>query len=362
MMNLFKPSHRLLFIASISVAVLLGACTKKNADTIAPILTFDYGIFIVNEGPYGSGTGTISYFSKGLNTLTNDLFQSKNNYPLGNVVQSMNIINNKAYIVVNNANKIEVADANSFIAQAPITGLNQPRYILAVNATKAYITEWGATGNEGAVKVLNLLTNKVSGTISTGKGAEKMLLKGNFVYVTCKGGSGKDSVVSVINASSDAVVATINVGASPDGIVEDLNGNVWVLCAGQYKSDYSGLEKSGSLVKINTTTNTVELSIPFTSTSSQPSGLTINGAKNKLYFNYEGKVMSQNITSTALDNTTFVARSFYGLGIDPATEIVYGADAGNYSSAGKVIRYNAATGAVVDSMTVGIIPNGFFFR
>jgi YVTN family beta-propeller protein len=362
MMKLFKSTYSLLMIVSLAIATILGACTQKKEESINPLMSIDHGVFIVNEGPYGSGTGSISYFSKGLNSLTNDLFQTKNNYPLGNVVQSMNIINNKAYIVVNNANKIEVADANTFIAQAPITGLNQPRYVLGVNAIKAYITQWGPTGNEGGVQVLNLLTNTISGTITTGKGAEKMLLKGNFVYVTCSGGSGKDSVVTVINATSDAVVATINVGASPGGIVEDLNGNIWVLCAGQYKSDYSGLEKSGSLVKINPISNTVELKIPFTSTSDMPSGLTINGAKNKLYYNYEGKVISQNVASPVLDNTTFANRSFYGLGVDPSTEIVYGADAGNYASAGKVLRYNASTGVVIDSMTVGLIPNGFVFR
>ena len=36
-----------------------------------------------------------------------------NNFLLGDVVQSMNIINNQAYIVVNNFSKIEVASIDS---------------------------------------------------------------------------------------------------------------------------------------------------------------------------------------------------------------------------------------------------------
>src|SRR5690606_36133260 len=120
----------------------------------------------------------------------------------GNIVQSMNVLNTSGYIVVNNANKIEVVEAGTFKSVGTITGLNAPRYILQVNDQKAYITEWG-NGSEGNIRILNLTNNSIEGTINLNrKGAEKMLKHGDYVYVTCQGGYDKDSVVTVIDANT----------------------------------------------------------------------------------------------------------------------------------------------------------------
>jgi DNA-binding beta-propeller fold protein YncE len=63
-----------------------------------------------------------------------------------------------------------------------------------------------------------------------------------------------------------------------------------------------------------------------------------------------------------LKSTPLINRSFYGLGIDPKEGIIYGADAGGFTSNGKVVRFNPSTGLAIDSITVGIGPNSFIFR
>src|ERR1043165_7729268 len=96
-------------ILSISVMlVILSACKKKDETTVTPA-TADYsnGVFVTNEGQFGSGSGTISFYNRSSKTVTADIFQKANSFPLGNVVQSMNVFNDKGYIVVNNAQKIE---------------------------------------------------------------------------------------------------------------------------------------------------------------------------------------------------------------------------------------------------------------
>jgi hypothetical protein len=45
-----------------------------------------------------------------------------------------------------------------------------------------------------------------------------------------------------------------------------------------------------------------------------------------------------------------------------ASDILYIADANNFITAGTVKRYNATTGAYLDSYTTGIAPNGFVFN
>ncbi len=352
-----------IFLISIIAGVsILSACEKKSDKEEAPVGQYKEGVFIVNEGPFGSGTGTVSHYNRATRVLTNDIFQRVNFFPLGNIVQSVNIFDEKGYIVVNNSNKIEVVEDGTFKIMGTITGLTQPRNILQIDNNKAYVTEWSDNGANGTVKVVSTAFNAVVKTINIGrKGPEKMYKKGNYVYVTCKGGLDNDSMVTVINSITDAVVKHIDAGPNPDGIVEDLSGKLWVLCTGQYKNDYSSLEKTGRLVKINPNNNTVETSYPFSSIYSQPSGLSINKGKTRLYYNYDGKICTQDIYASSLQTNAIVNRSFYSLSIDPVTNIIYAGDAGNFSSNGKVIRYNAS-GSKIDSLNVGIIPGSFFFK
>lgn len=355
--NSLKNFFLLSMIAGVSI---LCSCENKSEEA-TPTGQYKEGVFIVNEGPFGSGTGTVSHYNRGTRVLTNDIFQRVNLFPLGNIVQSVNIFNEKGYIVVNNANKIEVVEDGTFKILGTITGVTQPRNILQINNDKAYVTEWGESGN-GTVKVISTAFNAVVKIINIGrKGPEKLYKKGNYVYVTCKGGLGNDSMVTVINSTTDVVVKNIDAGPNPDGIVEDQSGKLWVLCTGQWKNDYSSLEKPGRLVKINTNSNTVETSYSFSSIYSQPAGLTINKGKTKLYYNYDGKICTQDIYHPSLQTNAIVNRSFYSLAIDPVTNIIYAGDAGNFSSNGKVIRYNAS-GNKLDSLNVGIIPGSFFFK
>ena len=350
-------------LSALALAVSFSSCKKHDpepAPVIPPVAGYDNGVFITNEGPFGSGTGTVSYFSRSSSGVTNDIFNTKNSYPLGNIVQSMEIFNGKGYIVVNNASKVEIVDASSFASNGVISGLTNPRYFLGIDNGKGYVSEWGTGGVAGAIKVIDLSTKTVTATIITGKGAEGMVKAGNNVYVACSGGFDNDSVVTVINTTTNAVVANINVGANPKSIKVDANGKIWVLCSGQIGT-YPNLIKTGKLVRIDASTNTVDLSLPFSSTTSQPSNLVTNNSKTSLFYSYDGKVYSHLASANVLNSTATINRSFYGLGIDPTNDYFYGSDAGDFASNGKVIRYNS-TGTVVDSITVGVIPGNFCFK
>jgi len=358
-------TKKLLMFSAIVAGTIMTGCKKDEPTpdpTIPnPAMVYDNGIFITNEGPFGSGTGTVSYYSRVNSSVYNDIFEAKNSFPLGNIVQSMEVFNNSAYIVVNNAGKVEVADANTFASNGTITGFTYPRYFLGISNTTGYVTEWGSGGINGAVKIVDIATKTITGTIATGKGAETMVKVGNKVFVACGGGFDNDSVVTVINATTHTIESTIAVGANPSSLQVDTNGDVWVLCKGKYNSTWTALEQTGSLVKLNSTTNTVLLSMNFVSTLSQPSNLVINSSKNTLYYNYDGKVYSHPIANTSLATVETINRSFYSLGIDPQSNYFYCSDAVDFSSNGKVVRYNSSA-VVVDSFTVGVIPGNFYFR
>ncbi len=354
---------QLIYASIIALGITISGCKKDDpiaTATTTPASGYTNGVFITNEGPYGSGTGTVSFYSRSTGSVSADIFNSKNGFPLGNVVQSMEIFNNKGYIIVNNGSKAEVVDATSFATAGTISNLINPRYFIGIDNTKGYLSQWGA-GATGEVKIINLATNTVTGTINTGNGAEQMVKIGNYVYVACSGGYVNDSVVTVIDATTNAVVTNINVGANPASLKTDATGQLWVLCGGQWNSGYTALVKTGSLVRINPSNNTITLSLPFASTTAAPSHLIIDQNLTTLYYIYNGGVYAHAITSSVLSASAVINRGFYSLGFDPVSHSIFASDPVDYMSNGKVLRYQTS-GTVVDSFAGGIIPGNFCFH
>ena len=338
---------------------------KKNLLKIAMLLPFigfaqNSIIYIANEGNFGTGNGSLSTYDKSTNTITNDVFNSVNSASLGDVVQSMEYFDGKGYVCVNGSAKIEVIDENAtYVATIPVAS---PRYIKQVNANKAYATDWGING----VQVIDLASNTVSSTISCGAGPEGISVSNGFAYVCNVGGWGLDSTVTIINTTTDAVEVTITVGDKPNSTVVDANSNVWVLTGGytEYDAAWNVIaETPGVLAMINTITNAVETTFTFP-IGNHPEDLVVNGAGDKLYYSdgsWSKAVYEFGIGDTALATSPIINKSFYGLGYDPVSNEIYGSDAVDYVQQGWVFRYTA-TGAVVDSFEVGIIPSGFAFR
>ena len=102
--------NKITFLFVVIVAfTLVVSCKKEETDIHKG--AFSDGIFIVNEGTFQTGTGTVTFFKPDSNLTQQDIFAAVNGKPLGNIAQSMTIYNGKAYIVVNNADKVEIVDA-----------------------------------------------------------------------------------------------------------------------------------------------------------------------------------------------------------------------------------------------------------
>lgn len=336
----------------------LNACSDDDIPNSSKL--FKKGFFISNEGPFLNGSGTIDFYDTDEKKLQSNIFENRNSRPLGNVVQSVQFINDNAYIVVNNADKIEIANANDFSELGVINGLKLPRYILQINSNKAYVSQWGDNGNKGEIKVLNLNNNNITKTISVGSGAETMLKKDNRVYVCNSGGFGNDSTLSIINTDSDQVEITLQVGANPNSIQMGNNGSIFVLCGGKYNSSFE-IEISSSLHIIKSLSPLDTLSFSLNNLAAQASDLIINPNGDKLYFSLNGKVYSQNVNSNTLDLSEVISGSFYSLGFDPSGNLLAG-DAGDFASRGKILVIQPNSGSVIDSFFTGIAPNGFYLK
>ncbi len=329
---------------------IIAACNDDDEPTSKG--DYEKGLFICNQGPFQTGTGSISYLNLETNTIENEIFQKVNNRPIGNIVQSLAFHNEKGYIMVNNAEKVEVVNANTFESLATIEGFAQPRYFIGVSSEKGYVSQWGADGVTGSIKVLDLNSNTISKTIATNSGPEKMLLDNGKVYVTCTGGFSRDSVVQVIDISTDEIVDKLYASDAPNSLVK-LGNELIVLSSGYFDWIEPSNSTVGSITNYNLITGTRKNNI-----------LDGRGAShlvtydNELYFNssYARGIIKSN---TNCDNKQLIIDHglLYGMYINPTTGLAYGADAKDLISNGLLYSYNISTGVLLDSFEVGIIPS-----
>lgn len=350
-----KTLVRLLTFSALAMSVTLQSCKDDEVDNTPGAKNYTNGVFITNEGPFQSGNGSVAFWSRDNQTKDTDIYNAVNGVPLGNIVQSISVSYGNAYVVVNNANKVVVADAKTFEAKGSIDNLALPRYFVGVSETKGYISEWVGFSGQGRVSVVDLTTNTVTSTITVGVLPEKMVYLGNKLFVT----NSNDSTVSVINTQTDQLESTITVGDWPSGIEADQNGNLWVLCGG-VPSWTGSAATSPELVKFNPASPTFQTTFSFNSPDNNPSRLTINGTRNKLYYQYSGGVYEFSINASALSSSPVINRYFYGVGVDPVDGSIYGADAGNFTSVGKVVKYNTSF-SPVDSFDTDVAPSDFWF-
>ena len=338
------------------VIMALSSCKKDSIEDIYVAGNYEDGYFVTNEGNFGTGNGSISFVDE-YGFVENDVFASVNSFALGDVVQSMNIINDYAYILVNNSSKIEVVSIDSMLSVATIN-VNQPRYMAKVSDEKAYVTDWGING----VQVIDLATNTISSTIACGTGPEGITVANGFAYVCNVGGWGLDNTVSIINSSTDVLETTLTVGDKPNSVVVDANGAVWVLTGGytEYDADWNVVsETAGNLVKI--VGNVIESNYAFP-VGNHPEDLIINDAGTTLYYSdgsWSKAVYSFNVNDTELSSVPLINRSFYALGFNDG--YIYGTDAVDYVQSGWSYKYSS-NGAIIDSVQVGIIPGGYCFN
>lgn len=349
----------------------LAGCSPDKAVVVAPA-TDTNNVFVLNEGPFssGSGIGTVSLFDKATKAVTLDLFQSVNGSGrrLGNIVQSMAVRDKRGYIVVNGSNKVEVVSLPDFKSVGVIDGLKSPRYFLPISTSRAYVTQWGnyATVRAG-IKIVDLITNAVVDSIATGESPERLTLAGGKVFVANYG----SNTVTVIDPATNRVTTTVTVGDAPNSFVLDKNSRLWVLCGGLVVYNNTGVDYAattpGLLVGLDPANPTAGATTrTFATNRYSPTDLHSNPAGDQLYFRatdaytYLGGVCRLGIADATLPALTapFITGQFYGLGIDPNLGTIY-TGTGTFS-ADKMARYQP-DGTKTDESVVGAGPNGFVF-
>ncbi|WP_299526288.1 DUF5074 domain-containing protein [Winogradskyella sp.] len=360
-MKHFSFRHSVSFLAIVFSFI---SCTSEDRETPIdpPPLSGDYsnGVFILNEGNFGSVNASVSFLDESDQVFGN-IFSNVNSANLGDTAQSMGFNGDNAYIVVNNSATVEVVNRNTFDRIATVTDmLVNPRYIV-FSGNNGYISNWGDPNNinDDYIAVLNLETNLVESTISVVEGPERLLINNGKLYVAHKGGFGYGNTISVIDLEAQNVIESIPVADVPDGLVIT-NGSLYVTCTG--KLPFTQDETIGGIFKIDTADATVESSLMF------PEGIHPNSLEyinNTLYYTVENAMFNIKISNFQLPSAPLFEASDNGLeilyGFNVHNGNIYVADAKDYISNGEVFIYSL-DGVLQNQFNVAIIPNSFYFN
>ena len=341
------------------LALVLVSCKKDDEDEAVQVLP-DNRVFIVNEGPFMSGSGSLDVYYRSSKLVVSNAFFHVNGFELGNLVQSVNLHSDRIYIVVHNANKIEVAGKDDLVSVGSIDGINLPRYFMGIDSRKGYVSSW-----DNKVYILHLELMEVTGSITTATGPEQMMLTGDMAWVLNQGGFSYDSVVTVINTITDEVIKNIVVGDKPSGIVQDDNGMVWVMCSGNGWNGYPGDDDTeGRLVCIDPDALTVVKTFVFPDTENHPEKLVIDNNERDVYFLYPGGLYSVDLLDEELQVNLVkdYESTFYALGYDDQEGQIYVSDPKDFTQYGQVYIIDPASGQTLNSFVAGVIPGGFFFN
>ncbi|MEI8278789.1 MAG: DUF5074 domain-containing protein [Bacteroidota bacterium] len=357
-----REDYKALKYLLVCLCILWASCVKdKPSDIYHPTPTNTTGnVYIVCEGMYGAGNAALSLYQPSKDCVYDDIFYSINHQTLGDVFQSMTPIGDKYFLCINHSDLIVVIQKSTWQLLTTIN-VHQPRYILPISDTKAYVSSLYSK----KVYVINPQSMHLTDSFNMPySNTEGMLLYNNAFLATW---DIRSNILYSINTSTDQIEQSITLaGNAPQEVLLDKDNNIWVLSGNidsGKRSTFTRLDpNSGQAFKYYTfSDSTVDAIKPL-----------MNKTKDTIYFievNYSGKAQNNgiyrmSIYDDALPTTPFIAAKtnqyFWALGIEPKTGNIYVGDPKGFYQKGTVYIYNGA-GTLQKQFNVGTGPGHFYF-
>lgn len=334
---------------------LFWSCSDEPVETIFFNLDNQNGVFISCEGNFMYGNSSLSFYNTESKKITNQLFYARNNAPLGDVAQSLSLVDNTLFIVINNSGKVYAVDPQTIEFKGVITGLVSPRYMHFINPDKVYISDLYANH----ITIVNPKTYQVTGEIEVpNHTSEQMVQLDSLLFVSSWS---YDEYILVINLLKDKLIGEIKVPFQPKDLIKDFNNKIWVLSEGSPEG-FTEKEELPALSRLDPQTLTIEQIYRFEE-GEHPHSLEINQRGDTIFY-INKDIYRMPIKSRQLPQESFIkanGRLFYSMGLSPKNGEIYISDAIDYTQNGVVYRYTH-NGNLIDSFKVGINPSDFLFR
>ena len=387
-MNITKS----LKLAALALLVTVGltACSDDDpAPAPTPATRGESGFYVLCQGNQNQLDGTLEFFTSADEAgRTKNVFSSIKNKSLGDSPQRPVLYGSKLYIPMFTEKKVWVIDAQTNRVLAEVSKPNQA----AGDATEGPEAVCGDNGyvyiayNDGTVTRMDTISFQQSAPIEVGPNPADIAAYKGKVYVSISDGYNYANAyqnglkVAEIDGESFHVVKNHTVGLNPGQLAVDNNGNVFVVCRGNYSDIPSKVWEitpdgttytigEGSIIALNNQ-NRTSRSVNYTSllyvlnvTTDYSNWPNVSNAINSYVYN---SLTRELLKQDFLDADNLPINPTGIMDINPATADLYissdastGSDA--YTTEGKIYIYSA-NGTFKKAVTTGVHPYGVVFK
>ncbi len=357
---LSKTSVYLLII----LALGFSACEDDDSMGADDNLPSERSMIVLNEGQFLMGNASISVIDLETDGVNNNVFESRNNFSLGDVVQRLRFdeVDDEAYIVVNNSSKIEVVNPDDFSLIRTIQLEGMPNDVAIPPTSNNMLVTYGDNSNLQALNKTTgehivWLENDCPNTL------EDPFICGNDQAVEMNGEIYVGNHITGALMRTNAVFASIGandvaeISGIPGDMAFDKNGDLWVLT-----NDWTNSENNSLYRFENGALNSASL---VASVGFSASNMRMNADGDVLYFT-GGSVTRMGIDDAWESRTTVFENAegtfYYNFGIDASEEFLYLSDPKGFVAPGEVVKVDIETGLEVNRYAVGFAPSKIYFR
>ncbi|MCE2495072.1 MAG: hypothetical protein J4F31_00560 [Flavobacteriales bacterium] len=171
-------------IRAIFIVLVLTGCQNEEIgpqSTIeegSGVFAFDDGVLIGNEGTFNFGNASLSYYQPFDKTSASEIFETTNDLPLGDVLQSVYEDENDLYLVVNNSSRIAVVNPATMRLRRDFQNLGSPRYMVRKD-DRIFVSQLF----DSHLWVINTETGEVLDKWETPGWTERMVLVDSILWV-----------------------------------------------------------------------------------------------------------------------------------------------------------------------------------
>ncbi|MBT2622774.1 DUF5074 domain-containing protein [Chryseobacterium sp. ISL-6] len=326
------------------------SCSNNDDDTL-PVITYENGFLIANEGNFGKPNAEVTFVSRDLTFSQNSIFSKNNGTQLGDVLQSVAFNGDKAYLLLNNSNKIQVVNRYTFKSTGTITDqIDQPRYV-AVTTNNVYVTNDKYNGAK-YVSIYKSSDLSFVKKITFNDAVERIVEAGGNIFVQ-NASFGFGNKITYINTSNNEIQSVITL---PNGNINrtiSYNGNVYVIASEATDSYIYQISNTGNITKTTTLTGIANAT-----------NLQIDGGK--YFFSSANKVYSMNMTSNITPTTPIITAvdggQYYTLyGFSVVDGKIFTSDVKNFTEDSEITVYTTS-GSKIKSFTTGKGSNGVYLN
>lgn len=349
-----------LWLLAFSAVVVLQRCSDDDGGKTTP--TIVTGVLVANEGNFLAANGTVTYYNPEKDSVAQNIFRNAAGEFAGDVLQSITLEGEHAYLVLNNSNTIEMANSTTFAREKTLADARiiQPRYVSVING-KAYISVMGPYDENNkltnsSIVIADAQAMNITGTIPMKPGVDDLYYTNGYLFASINN-YGLGTSVSVIDPTKNTVVKDLPVMPGPAGMVLDANNKLWVVSRGDYKAEDSYLD----CIDPKNLSMGTQIHLDFQAGTD----LAVSPDRKTLYFTGGNKVYGISIDSReAPAAPLFTAEDvadLYSFGVNPQNGDFYLGDARFFTASGGVNVYTS-TGAFKTSFTAGVGPTQFIFK